>query len=113
MGLVTPAIIPFRREGEPGVLRYLEQVCPDYLIVFPAWFPTISAMADRFEAVYRVRLAHNTVAGADELVVYEARWSRWRPDRLPCPGALARRPPGLGRAPEKMGPGRIIGLWRP
>ena len=56
MGLVTPAIIPFRRDGEMGVLRYLEHACPDYLIVFPAWFPTISAMADRFHPVYRVRL---------------------------------------------------------
>jgi len=89
MGLVTPAIIPFRRDGEMGVLRYLEQACPDYLILFPAWFPTISTMADRFQPVYRVRLDNNTVAGADELVVYEARWSRFRADRRPCPGALA------------------------
>ena len=86
MGLVTPAIIPFRRDGEPGVLRFLEQSCPDYLVVFPAWFPAISAMTDRFEPVYRVRLSHNTVAGADELVVYETAWSRWRAGRRPCPG---------------------------
>jgi arabinofuranosyltransferase len=92
MGLVTPAIIPFRRDGEPGVLRYLEQTCPDYLIVFPAWFPTIAAMADRFHPVYRVRLDHNEVAGADELVVYETAWSRWRADRQPCPGAVAEGP---------------------
>ncbi|HJR04532.1 MAG TPA: hypothetical protein VKA83_23025, partial [Methylomirabilota bacterium] len=92
MGLVTPAIIPFRRGGEPGVLRYLEQTCPDYLIVFPAWFPTIAAMADRFHPVYRVRLDHNEVAGADELVVYETAWSRWRADRQPCPGAVAEGP---------------------
>ena len=92
MGLVTPAIIPFRRDGEPGVLRYLEQTCPDYLIVFPAWFPTIAAMADRFHPVYRVRLDHNEVAGADELVVYEIAWSRWRADRQPCPGAVAEGP---------------------
>jgi len=113
MGLVTPAIIPFRREGEAGVLRYLERTCPDYLIVFPAWFPTISAMTDHFEPVYRVRLPHNTVAGADELVVYEAHWSRWRADRRPCPGARARTPPALGEAPGKIGQDRIIVVWRP
>jgi hypothetical protein len=89
MGLVTPAILPYRREGEAGVLRYLERTCPDYLIVFPAWFPSLSAMADRFRPVYRVHLDHNTVAGADELVVYETVWSRWAADRQPCPGALA------------------------
>jgi len=74
MGLVTPAIIPYRRQGEAGVLRYLERVCPDYLIVFPAWFPALSAMTDRFRPIYRVRLAHNEVAGADEMVVYETPW---------------------------------------
>ncbi len=113
MGLVTPAIIPFRREGETGVLRYLEQACPDYLIVFPAWFPTISAMTDRFRPVYRVRLEHNHVAGADELVVYEAIWSRWRADRRPCPGVLAQGPRAVGEAPGEIGRNRIIGSWGP
>jgi arabinofuranosyltransferase len=113
MGLVTPAILPYRREGETGVLRYLEQACPDYLIVFPAWFPALSAMADRFRPVYRVRLDHNTVAGADELVVYEAAWSRWGAGRRPCPGALAgRRGPG-GAAPAEKGRDRIIVSWSP
>jgi hypothetical protein len=113
MGLVTPAIIPFRRDGETGVLRYLEQSCPDYLIIFPAWFPTISSMTEQFEPVYRVRLEHNEVAGADELVVYEARWSRWRADRRPCPGALARTAWPLPEAPGKIRPDRIIVSWRP
>jgi hypothetical protein len=94
MGLVTPAILRHRRDGEAGVLRYLDQECPDYLIVFPAWFPTISAMTDRFQPVYRVRLAHNTVAGADEMVVYESAWSRWREGAGTCPGAVAGGPRG-------------------
>lgn len=113
MGLVTPAIIPFRRDGETGVLRFLERSCPDYLIVFPEWFPSISTMTDRFRPIYRVHLDHNTVAGAAELVVYETLWSRWRADRRPCPGALARRRSPLDEAHEKMGPDRIIASWRP
>jgi hypothetical protein len=83
MGLVTPAVIPYRRAGEAGVLRYLERACPDYLIIFPAWFPELSAMTDRFTPIYRRRLDHNTVAGSDEMVVYEARWS---------PSARCKRP---------------------
>jgi hypothetical protein len=94
MGLVTPAILRHRRDGEAGVLRYLDQECPDYLIVFPAWFPTISGMADRFQPVYRVHLSHNTVAGADEMVVYESVWSRWREGAGTCPGAVAGGPRG-------------------
>jgi hypothetical protein len=113
MGLVTPAIIPFRREGEMGVLRYLEQACPDYLIVFPAWFPAISAMADRFHPVYRVRLDHNEVAGSDELVVYETAWSRWRAERHPCPGALARGPRSLQETGVENPGNRIISTRYP
>ncbi|HEY7203157.1 MAG TPA: hypothetical protein VIA61_02600 [Methylomirabilota bacterium] len=111
MGLVTPAIVPFRRDGETGVLRFLERSCPDYLIVFPEWFPSISSMTDRFQPIYRVRLDHNTVAGADEMVVYETLWSRGRPDRHPCPGALAGGRSPVVETPGKMGPDRIIASW--
>ena len=86
MGLVTPAIIPYRREGEAGVLRYLGETCPDYLIIFPAWFPALSARRDLFTPVHRIRLEHNTVAGADEMVVYETVWNRWRQAPEACPG---------------------------
>ena len=85
MGLVTPAIIPYRREGEKGVLRYLERACPDYLIIFPTWFPELASRGDRFTPVYRVRLERNTVAGADEMVVYETAWNRWSRAPRPCP----------------------------
>ncbi|HLF48159.1 MAG TPA: hypothetical protein VJA45_02200, partial [Methylomirabilota bacterium] len=85
MGLVTPAIIPYRRDGEAGVMRYLERACPDYLIIFPGWFPALSTRADRFTPIHRVKLEHNTVAGSDEMVVYETAWNRWRPDPLVCP----------------------------
>jgi hypothetical protein len=113
MGLVTPAIIPFRRDGEAGVLRYLQQTCPDYLIVFPVLFPVLTDMADRFRPVYRVRLDHNTVSGGDELVVYEAAWSRWRTDRRPCPGAVAGRSQPVVSRPAENADDRIIGTRRP
>jgi len=70
MGLVTPDIIPYRRSGEAGVIRYVVERCPPYVIVFPAWFPRMTARRDLLEPIYRVRLEHNTVAGADEMVVY-------------------------------------------
>lgn len=70
MGLVTPDIIRYRREGEGGVIRYLVERCPGHVIVFPTWFPQMTARRDLLEPVYRVRLAHNTVSGSDEMVVY-------------------------------------------
>ena len=51
-------------------MRYLSEHCPGHVIVFPAWFPEMTARRDLLEPIYRVRLDHNTVAGADEMVVY-------------------------------------------
>ena len=70
MGLVSPEVIRYHRSGEAGLMRYLAERCPGHVIVFPAWFPTMTARRDLLEPIYRVRLDHNTVAGADEMVVY-------------------------------------------
>jgi hypothetical protein len=70
VGLVSPDVLSYRRAGEEGILRYLAERCPGHVIVFPAWFPRMTARRDLLEPVYRVRLDHNTVAGADEMVVY-------------------------------------------
>ncbi|MFN8010758.1 MAG: hypothetical protein U0P81_05080 [Holophagaceae bacterium] len=85
MGLVTPAILPYRREGEAGVIRFVEAVRPDYLIIFPGWF-TLLPRTPGFRAVHRVRLVRNRVAGGDEMVVYETPWTR----RAPSEGAAGR-----------------------
>jgi len=85
MGFITPEILPYRRDGEAGVLRYLERACPDYLIIFPDWFPELARRTDRFTPLYRVKLEQNRVAGADVMVVFETVWSRWRRSREPCP----------------------------
>jgi hypothetical protein len=70
VGLVTPDILPYRHQGEAGVIRYVSERCPDYVIVFPSWFPQLTARSAALEAVYRVRLERNEVAGAAEMVVY-------------------------------------------
>ncbi len=70
MGLVTPEIRPYRRQGEDGVIRYVAEACPDYVIIFPTWFPRLASLASRYEPIYRVRLSRNEVAGGNEMVVY-------------------------------------------
>lgn len=70
MGLVTPSVIPYRRDGEAGIRRFLLETCPDYVIVFPTWFPGLAARSELLEPVYRVRLQHNLVSGGSEMVVY-------------------------------------------
>ena len=70
MGLVTPEILPYRRDGETGVITYVTERCPDYVVIFPAWFPRLSARTDLMTPVYAVKLARTEVAGAPEMVVY-------------------------------------------
>ncbi|HKQ65772.1 MAG TPA: hypothetical protein VJZ73_12230 [Methylomirabilota bacterium] len=70
MGLVTPEIIPYRRRGETGVMEYISETCPDYVIIFPAWFPRLAASTETLQPIYSVRLERNEVAGAPEMVVY-------------------------------------------
>lgn len=70
MGLVTPDIRSYRRQGEAGVIRYVEERCPDYLVIFPAWFPRLAKNA-RYRAIHSVHLPRNEVAGADTMVVYQ------------------------------------------
>ena len=54
-------------------LRYVAERCPDYLVIFPEWFPRLAARADLIARVYAVRLERNEVAGAPEMVVYRLR----------------------------------------
>src|SRR3989442_1097121 len=55
MGLVTPEIRPYRRDGEAGVLRFVAQRRPDVVLVFPAWVPDITAPRVLLTPVYRAR----------------------------------------------------------
>jgi len=70
MGLVTPEIRSYRRQGEAGVLRFIAERCPDVVIVFPTWFPELTARRDLLTPIYRVRLPRNEVSGGPEMVVY-------------------------------------------
>jgi hypothetical protein len=70
MGLVTPEIVAYRREGEAGMIRYIGQRCPDYVVIFPTWFPRLAERRDLLVRVYAVRLERYSVSGGPEMVVY-------------------------------------------
>ena len=78
VGLATPEILPYRRQGPDGLLRYLHARCPEYLVIFPEWFPELAARRDLFEPLTEVTLVPNFVAGAATMVVYETPWHRDR-----------------------------------
>jgi hypothetical protein len=73
MGLVTPEILPYRRQGEEGVIRFIGEECPDYVIIFPTWFPRLAARTDLLEPLERVRLERVEVSGGPEMIVYRVR----------------------------------------
>ncbi len=90
VGLATPEVLPYRRHSPEALLRYLGRRCPEYLVVFPAWFTDFTGRAGFLRPVTEVTLAHNVVAGDATMTVYETVWHRGhRSTRPPCPGALA------------------------
>ena len=67
------------REGDwrQGVQRLLEEERPDYLVVFPAWFPWLVSEGSPYRLVHGVRIPGNIAMGGDELVVLSTPWTRY------------------------------------
>jgi len=77
-GLVTPKALGFLRAGVPadeGVLRFLEQERPDYLVILPNWYPQLAERRDYFQPIHEITIQHNTVCAGDRLVVYRTVWA--------------------------------------
>jgi len=77
-GLVTSDILPYLKKYPypAGMLQYILEKKPDYLIVFPSWYSVIPTLNDTFTPVFRVRLRENYVCGGKEMVVYKCRWDK-------------------------------------
>ncbi len=81
-GIATPEIrrrmsaaaargIPWERTA----LEFLAERRPDYLVIFPSWFPRL-ASDPRFRPVGGLRIEDNVTMGGDEVVVYATPWTR-------------------------------------
>lgn len=60
-----------------ALLAALERRRPDYVVIFPSWFPGL-AQEPRFRAVHVLAIPGNVTMGGDEIVVYETPWTRRR-----------------------------------
>jgi hypothetical protein len=60
-------------------------VRPDYVILFPKWFPLLEREPARFVPRLRLRIRDNVALAGDELVVYSTPWTRYllRPEAAP------------------------------
>jgi arabinofuranosyltransferase len=70
-GLVTPDIVPHKAARTH--LTFLEQQKPDYLVIFPQWYPHLAARTDLFREVHRVS-SPRVSAAHDTTVVYSTPW---------------------------------------
>jgi hypothetical protein len=80
-GLVTPEILPLRslKQIDAGaaprlVFHFLAQRRPDYLAIFPRWYPELATRGDLFTPVFMVSLRHNITCGDATMAVYRATW---------------------------------------
>lgn len=81
VGLTTPDIIPYLKTPEytkdENLMRYLQERQPDYLIVYPNWYPKlVEKHADLFEPIYTHTYtgSHNVTLGGEAMVVYRCHW---------------------------------------
>lgn len=90
-GIATPETRRFLRDLErerglqwpPALVLWIEQVQPDYVVLFPYWLPLLEQVPERFPVVHRVEIEDNIALAGDELVVYATPWTRFPP--LPEP----------------------------
>lgn len=82
VGIAEPGILPYLVEdSREGAFRYLQQRKPDYLVIWPEWYPEMAARRDIFEPVYSASVTDPLVAtrdsmlGGREMVVYRAHWN--------------------------------------
>jgi hypothetical protein len=81
-GVVNPEVLPYLKKYSPkrggkqrGLLEYLEERKPDYVIIFPNWYSRIAARKDILRPVKTITLKHNIVCGGKTMIVYRPTWT--------------------------------------
>ena len=92
VGLVTPGLLPYieehARDDEPfaetPLAMFLDGAKPDYLVVFPDWYPKITSGLGKLGAGLRVKeftIEGNVTCGAATMGVYKLVWQKGRQAR--------------------------------
>jgi hypothetical protein len=81
VGIAEPGILPvLAKQGRQGVLQYLQEKRPGYLVVWPEWYPELVARTDIFTPIGSVRVddpvtaTRSPMLGGREMVLYRATW---------------------------------------
>lgn len=104
-GIATPEIHDWARASmaevgshHPGILAFIRDQKPDYVVVFPNWFPPLDRDPD-FTPLLRLQVEDNITMGGDELVLYRTPWTRY-----PLTGPAAGPRPAVDDSLPNRGP---------
>ena len=82
-GIGNPELFDYMREasesGRPamdGVGDFVHHHRPDYLVIFPTWYPDLASDTQRFQILHRVEVPNNITMGGDEIVLMSTPWTR-------------------------------------
>ena len=75
-GLVSPEVLPYRVFPDRGI-RVARDMHPDYILIFPGWYPDISGSPDMHEE-QRFQITDNVISAGDTMVLYSTPWTRSR-----------------------------------
>ncbi len=64
------------RLADEGTLRFLGEERPDFLVIFPDWFPALVAEGSPFTPIQSFSIPDNITLFGDELVIYSTPWTR-------------------------------------
>jgi hypothetical protein len=86
-GIVSPAVQdavraaagPDDPAGRRGMERFLAAERPDYLIVYPRWYPEIAGDRARFRPLVAFDVPNNVTLAGDRLTVHTTPWTRHPP----------------------------------
>ena len=59
-----------------GVLRLLRERQPDYLVIFPGWYPRLTELDSGFQVRYVLNIPNNITMGGNEIAVFSTPWTR-------------------------------------
>ncbi len=83
VGLMTPEVTRRRREGAVRGLGYgdvlvelLGERRPDFVLVFPSWFPYPAAHPESFHLLRKVVIRDNIAMGGEMMALYDTPWTR-------------------------------------
>jgi hypothetical protein len=72
-GLVSPEVLPYRQYVDRGI-RTVRDLRPDYVAIFPGWYPELAASPDLRE-IHRVTIPDNVISAGETMIIYETPWT--------------------------------------